>query len=465
MRILTLVLIGFLAIGSLASVSLAEQIDNTQTLPDAKPGECYAKVITPAVFETKSEEVILQEATERVESVEAEYESVEQAVVIKEASENLIVSEAVFETGSEQLEIRAAELGWTSSLNDQLIPASPDALEQISKSGVDLESVQPDTCFVEYYTEAQYETETEEVLVKEAYEVITVVPAEYEETEERVLIKDASTEVVDVPAVYRTETESVLVEPARSVWQEGCGIVERVDNTTGETMCLVQIPARYETLTKTVLDKPASTKTVTVPAVYETVTVQKLVKPAAEQREEIPAEYTTISKRVKVSEPVFFWLAKGTPADENAKVTGREICLTERPAEFATVERELLAQPASVDAEAVPATFASLAVQKLIKPASERRIVVPARTKTVTSQNQIEPSKLEWRKVLCEINMTPRTITALQLALQREGYNPGPIDGIVGRTTMEAIEQFQIDEGIDRRGITYEALQLLDVEP
>ncbi|MBX2879066.1 MAG: peptidoglycan-binding protein [Granulosicoccus sp.] len=465
MRNLILALFGSLASGFLASASLAEQIDNTQTLPDAKPGECYAKVITPPVFETKTEEVVLQEASERVEAVEAEYESTEQAVVVKEASELLEVTDAVFETETENLEIRAAETGWTSELNGQRIPVDSGTLELVAKSGIELEKAEAGSCFVEYFTDTQYTTETEEVLVKEAYEVITVVPPEYEEVEERILIKEASKEVVDVPAVYRTETESVLVEPARSAWREGCGIVEKVDNSTGETMCLVTIPARYETLTKTVLDKPATTETVTVPAVYETIMVQKLVNPAAEQREQIPAEYTTVSKRIKSAEPTFFWLAKGTDAADNANPTGREICLTESPAEFATINREVVASAANVKAEAVPATFESVEVQRLVKPATERRIVIPARTKSVVSQQQVEPSKLEWRKVLCEINMTPKTITAIQLALQREGYNPGPVDGIIGRTTMEAMEQFQVDQGIDRRGLTYEALQLLKVEP
>lgn len=465
MRIPTLVVLGFLAGASVATVSFAEQIDNTETLPDAKPGECYAKVITPAQFETKTEEVVLQEASERIEAVEAVYENDEQSVIVKDASENLIASEAVFDTESEQVEIRAAELGWTSKLGNQLIPASPDALKSIADSGIDLESVKPDSCFTEYFTEAQYKTETVQALKKEAYQTITVIPAEYEEDEERILVKEASTKVVDVPAVYRTETESVLVEPARSVWQEGCGIVENLENSTGETMCLVQIPARYETLTKTVLDKAATTKTVTVPAVYETVKVQKLVKPASEKREDVPAEYTAVSKRVKISDPVFFWLAKGETPEENAKATGREICLTEQPAEFATVTREVVAAAAKVDSEAVPATFENIRVQRLVTAASERRIVVPARTKTVTSQTEIAPSRLEWRKVLCENNMTPKTITALQLALQREGYNPGPVDGIAGKGTMEAIEQFQIDKGIDRRGITFESLELLEIEP
>ncbi|MFK7890916.1 MAG: peptidoglycan-binding protein [Granulosicoccus sp.] len=465
MRNLTLAMIGFVASGSLAGISFAEQIDNTQTLPDAKPGECYAKVITPAKFETTTEEVILQEASERIEAVEAVYETAEQPILIQEASQKLTVTDAVFETEVEQVEIRASELAWSMKRGAALIPANPDALQMIGQSGIDLTSVAPGSCFVEYFTEARYDTVTESVLKKSAYQVVSIVPAEFEEVEERVLVKEASTRVVDVPAVYRTEQESVLVEPARSVWKQGCGMVEQVENSTGETMCLVRVPARYETLTKTVLDTPATTRTETIPAVYETISVKRMVKPAAEQRKDVPAEYTTISKRVKAADPEFFWLSKGEEAKAGAKPAGREICLTERAAETVNMSQALLSKPVEVESEEIPATFESVKVQKLVSSASERRIVVPARTRTVTSQTQTEPSKLEWRKVLCESNMTPRLISSLQSALKREGYNPGPVDGIVGRSTMEALEQFQVDQSIDRRGLTFEALQLLDVNP
>jgi peptidoglycan hydrolase-like protein with peptidoglycan-binding domain len=112
----------------------------------------------------------------------------------------------------------------------------------------------------------------------------------------------------------------------------------------------------------------------------------------------------------------------------------------------------------------VPARYQTVSVERLVSPASERRISIPARTKTVTSQVEIAPAKVEWRKVLCQANMTRQVITSLQRALKREGFDPGPIDGIVGKTTMRAIERFQIEEGLDRGGITYESLKRLKVQ-
>lgn len=458
MRKTTLPLFGALFSGFLAIPANAQQVDNTLELPDAKPGECYTKVITPPQFEITTEEVVIQEAAERIETVPAEYQSGSKRLIVKEASEELSAVPAVFETEVEQVQLRAAEKRWTSTVGDLVIPASPDALEHIERSGVNLDTVDAGSCFTEYFIEAKYETRTEQILVKEASETVEIVPAVFETVEERVEIKEASTEVVDVPAVYRTETESVLVEPARNVWQH-CGVSER-----SEDMCLVAVPARYETLTKTVLDRPATSRTVSIPAVYQTVNVQRLVTPATEKREVVPAEYQTINKRVKTKDASFFWLAKDAEVEANAKPTGRTVCLEKQPAELATIERQVVAEPATTASTAIPAAYETFPIEELVSPATERRIVIPARTRTVTSRVQTAPSGLEWRQVMCQDDMTPEAVTSIQAALRREGFNPGPVDGIMGRTTLDAIEAYQAENNLGRGGITYESLEQLQVD-
>lgn len=463
MRKLTMSLLGVMSSCLAILPANAQQADSNLVLPDAKPGECYAKVITPARFETRTEEVVVQEASERIETQEAEYESVAEEVMVREASQTIEVTPTVFASETEQVETRAAELHWTTGSGDNLMPASPDAVEQIARSGVDTDAVEAGSCFEEYFTPAQYRTESVQVLIKEATQSITVIPASFETVEERVEVKEASSEVVDVPAVFRTVSESVLVEPARSVWKEDCGVVEQVDNATGEVMCLVEVPARYETLTKTVLDKPATTKTINIPAEYKTIEVERLVSPAREELVDVPAEYTTVDRQVKISDPVFFWLAKGEQADEDAVATGRQICLTERPAESVDVEREVVSSPAVATTQEVPAVIETITVQRLAAPASERRVAMPARTKTVTSQIEVEPARVEWKQVLCKVNMTREIIAELQEALKREGFDPGPADGVMGQGTLRAMEQYQTAEGIDRGGITLELLQHLKV--
>lgn len=457
----------WLPVASLSSVTLvfsqiaaAQTVDNTQTLPDAKAGECYAKVIVPAKYSTQEETVVVQEASERIEIIPAQYETAEQTIVTKETSQRIVAVPATFSSASERIEVSPASLNWVNG-GSKSIPASPSALDGISRSGVDLTSAAPGTCFREYYTPEQYKSQTQQIMVKAGSERISIVPARYETMEERVIVKDASTQVIDVPAVYRTEKQQVLVEPAKKVWKQGRGLIEKIDNVTGEILCLVEVPARYATVDRTVLDKPATTRTVEVPAVYKTVKVQRLVQPAAEQRSPVPAEFSEVTGRVKSADATFYWLKKGESASDAAKYTGQEVCLVNKPAEFRTVKTQVLSSPATTKVTEVPAQYNTVKVSRLIKPASERRIPIAEKTKVITRRIEIAPSRLEWRAVLCETNTTPTIITDLQRALKGAGFNPGAIDGVIGSDTKRALEEYQIKNSLDRGGITYQTLKEL----
>ena len=202
---------------------------------------------------------------------------------------------------------------------------------------------------------ATYQTATEQVLKSEASERIEVSPARYEWVEERVLLREESvhvevvpatyksvtetvmvqpeSEIVEiVPAVYGTETEQDLVKPAYTTWKKGRGPMERIDEATGEIMCLVEIPAEYKSVSRQVLKTPATTRSISVPAEYKTITrqavdtsattrsvkipaeygtvkVRKLVEATKERRIAIPAVYQTVSKTEQISEGHLEWRA------------------------------------------------------------------------------------------------------------------------------------------------------------
>lgn len=177
---------------------------------------------------------------------------------------------------------------------------------------------------------ARYEWTEEKVLVQEASEKIEVVPAKYGWKEEQVLVKEATTQLVEVPATYETVTERVLVREGYTTWKKGRGPIERIDNATGEIMCLVEVPPEYKTVSKKVLKsaagvrkveipaeyrtvkrrvviEPAKTMTVAVPAKYDVVKVRKQAAPPQERRIDIPAEYQEVTDKVLVSEGHLEW--------------------------------------------------------------------------------------------------------------------------------------------------------------
>ena len=215
--------------------------------PNAKTGECYARVLTPETYRTDTKEVLKREAGYRIE-----------------------------------------------------------------------------------VSHPTYRWDTERVLVKEASEVAEIVPAQYGWKTESVLVKEAHEHLKTIPAVYETKTERVLVKAAYTTWKKGRGPIEKLNNSTGEIMCLIEVPAEYKTISSKVIVTPARIEKEqhdavykdvkrrvmvaeptmvkrTIPAEYTTIKVKKIAESAQENRIEIPALYQTVSNRVKVTDSKLEW--------------------------------------------------------------------------------------------------------------------------------------------------------------
>lgn len=266
-------------------------------------------------------------------------------------------------------------------------------------------------CYARVLIPAKFRSTTEKVLKSEASERIEVLPARYETGQETVLVKEASTKLEVIPAVYGDVQERVLVKPAS---QE-----------------IVEVPAKYDTLTERVVDQPAHTAwkkgsaglqaanilsqttndtgevmcLVEVPATYKNVTKRVLVTPARTQVREIPAEYKTVTKRVVKTPP-----------------TTREV--------------------------KIPAQYDTMTVRKLVSPASEKRIKIPAAYQTVTRNEKVTAEKMEWNRVMCEVNMTAANVRTLQTALADKGYYKAGVDGIMGRNTLSAARAYALDNNL-----------------
>lgn len=442
-----------------SQVAFAE--DATNTLPNAKPGECYAKVVLPAQYKTETKQVIAKEASFDIKVTPAKYEWVKEKVLVKEASQKITPVRAVYGEKSETVEISSARKYWVTSLAKGAAPAGTALLNAATASGINLSSVSPNTCYVESFIPAKYEAQAQQVLISEATETVSVTPAKYGMVEEKILVKSASSKVVEIPATYETIKEKVLVEPAKTIWKKGKGLAQRIDNTTGEIMCLIEVPAKYKTITKRIIKTKAYTKTVAVPAVYKTVSVRKLLTAAKEMRTSIPEKYTTVKKSVKLSDDVFSWHRINEKT--NSARTGSRICLKEVPAKFKTINRRVVTTPATIRTVEIAAEYKMVKVRKLVSDASETRIEIPAKYQTVSQRIKTGVERLEWKRVLCQTNMTKDLITRIQQALTNKGFNPGPIDGQIGSGTMHAVDRYQQKNNLERGGLTLNTIKALGV--
>lgn len=178
-------------------------------------------------------------------------------------------------------------------------------------------------CYARVFRPPVYEKVAEQVLKEEASERIEVIPARYEWVEQKVLVKEASKRMEAVPAQYDSVEEKVLVREAHTMWKKGSGLIEKIDEATGEVMCMVEVPAQYRTIKKQVTIKPATVKEIEIPAEYSTIKVRKLVSPAQSKRIAIPAKYNKITKRVKVSEGIMEWRQVLCETNASTDIVGR----------------------------------------------------------------------------------------------------------------------------------------------
>ncbi len=264
---------------------------------------------------------------------------------------------------------------------------------------------------------AEYGTVTEQVLVKEASTKLVPVPAEYETVTEQVLVKEASSVIRDMPPRYETVSEQKLVSEGYGEWVRkkryaGCTSVNPEDCYI---MCWEEVPAKYETVMRQVLAEPGRTEV-----------------------REVPAEYRTVSKRV-------------------------------------------LKSPARVDEVPVPAEYKTVTKTVVTKPAETREIAIPAEYKSVPKKIIADTGKyMEWKEVLCDpttsrsvststsaspsVEKYTYTVSKLQQTLLDRGYDPGPIDGIIGSKTNAALERFQADNNLPIGGLNLDTLDALGLQ-
>ncbi len=416
--------------------------------PDAKAGECYARLWVPATYRTVSEQKLAKEAANRIDIIPAKYGWAEETVLVKEASNKLVAVPATYATEKETIKVADAQRVWKTGLERNAAPASKDLLSTAKSHGINLAGAEVGMCFHEHYRPAKYTTEKQDVLVSQASESVSVSKATYRTVEKRILVKEASFKLIDVPATYKTVTEKVVNKPAHTIWKKGTGPIQRIDSSTGEIMCLVDIPATYKTISKRVVDTPATTKRIEIPAKYKTVKVRELVQDAQSSTAAIPEKRKTINITKKLSDNEFVWHEVHVHGEPTTTRTGLKICLTETPARYKTVTRRVVKTAATTRKMAIPAEYKTIRQRKVVTEAKEVRHAIPATYKTVTHQELVSEGHMQWRSILCKTNMTGHRVTQIQQALKTAGYNPGPIDGVIGRETMQAVNAFQKAKGL-----------------
>jgi uncharacterized coiled-coil protein SlyX len=282
----------------------------------------------------------------------------------------------------------------------------------------------------------------------------------------RVDLENQATALKDTPPVQVQGVKVAALEKTVSSDVEGNMSAAKLlppNAVPGECYSRVYIPPKYETVTEEVVKTPAAEKIELIPAKYEEVEEKVLVKGASKRLEEVPAKYEWIEEKVLVKEAHTVWKKGRGPIEKEDNTTGEIMCLVEVPATYKTVKKHVMVEAPAVKEVEIPAEYKTIKVKKMVSPPQKKVITIPAEYETVTKNVKISGGDLEWRRILCETNMTPDTIRKLQKALNNAGYKSGDADGIIGWRTMNAVTAYQKENKLATGSITYETLEKLGV--
>jgi len=442
-----------------APVAAQKTSDGSFTLPNAKSGTCYGKVVIPAQYKTVTEKIKATQEDTKLTIVPATYKTASERVLDTAASTKIVAVPATYKTETRTVTVSPAYTEWRNGLNPEARVASSAVLSAARAGGVNLETAQSGTCYYEFYAAPQFKNTTEKVLATAASSRIIAQPAQFKTGTKRILVTPATTKLVKVPATYKTISERVQVAPAKKVWKETkC---HDADCSVEEMMCLVDVPAQYNTITKQVVVTPETTKTVTIPAVYKTVSSNELATPASTKTIAIPATYKTLTKTQKVSDAKYVW-SNSLAEKPGLSRTSSIICKVTIPEVKRTVTKQVVATPAASKTVTIPATYKTVQVTKVVTPETTKKNIIPATYKTVSKQVKVSDQSVKWMPVLCKSSMTVDTISRIQRALTAAGYKTA-VTGTLDSTTKASVKAYQTKNGLTVSGLSIDTLKRLGV--
>ncbi len=199
--------------------------------PNARPGECYARMLIPAEYRTVTEKVLKKEASERVEIIPASYKTVTKRVLVKPETTRLVEVPAKYGTKSERVQVSPAQTVWKKGAGTDVAGAGAGAAGGDSAAAI-----------VERFGNQKIVgtriTDTGELMC------LVEIPAQYKTVTKTVLVSPATTRKITTPAEYKTVQVTELVTPAqekRIAIPEEYGTVSRTEQVRAESLTWVPV--------------------------------------------------------------------------------------------------------------------------------------------------------------------------------------------------------------------------------
>ncbi len=270
-----------------------------------------------------------------------------------------------------------------------------------------------------------------------------------------------------MPDQYKNKVEQILLKEAYTAYQT--------------------IPAVYDTLLLSITEKPAYITLTLQPPTFDIQAWQVPISDTLQEQHYTPPQFETITEQILVQPATQTW--QKTAATHNClnnpdKNNCQVWCLTEQPAQYRTIQRQILKTPAQITQKQIPPRHLTLqravlkqaarldtqyiAAQtrqiktlKLRTPATQIPIEVSAEFSSVTRKEIIKPASLTpYVKVMCDTSYP--TILDIQKALKALGYQV-PLDNVLELSTRKALIDYQKKNNLPVGNLNTETLRKLGV--
>ncbi len=213
-----------------------------QELPqNPEPGKCYVRCVTPDVYTTEKQKVIIKPAYSEIIAHPSEFQSVNEKVTLKEKYIKLEVVPAEFEwltvpflSKDESHKLIPVEAKFINDVDFIEIKGATSRWEMGEKIP-NCYSSDPKDCRTWYYKDypPEYEGFAVEKVYIDGHSISTDIPGEKGSYRKKIIKAPAYIKEVMVPAEYRTITKSVLVKDA---WEEKVVVAEVAKVITNEVL-------------------------------------------------------------------------------------------------------------------------------------------------------------------------------------------------------------------------------------
>ena len=436
-------------------------------MPPAQPGQCFAKVNTPAKFKNNVKRVQVSPAVnKRVKVRGPQYTWVNKKVLARPATHRNEYIPAVYRNITKKVLVKPAHYAWQKGKTGPVTRIDNMTGEILCRVKIP----------------AVYRTVTQKVVARPAQRVKRYVPAVYRTIKQKKLASPAVFRTIKTPARFVNKTYRVQISGAKQEWKpivckapnaQGRAAVQRTQPVVSKRVSNEQrqLAAQYKNqqqqLHRQWLQQEAARKR----AGHNSGAQQQHQNASHNANAQLRANQQRRAQHAAREKQRLAKLAQQRKVAQQARLRQVQLAKQKRMAQH---QANLLAQRKSAQMRTQNAPKPSYAKPKA-RPYQQQRVAAKTNYQANVKQvmhkpkPRIQPKAPVAAKHAASAgnDNTPLTranaVFRIQKALLQRGFNPGPVDGKLGPTTVKALTAFQETKGLKTGTLNRDTLSALNL--